>query len=105
MEYVCIEDELFSYNSDRIREFCERIKKYYIRWWTQFRVDMVEPWLTKLLKESGCEVMSFGLESADNRVLKSMGKHTTVEQIESTPSKVVAEGYAYRGRVYFWRHG
>ena len=101
VEYVCIEDELFSYNSDRIRDFCERIKKYNIHWWTQFRVDMVEPWLTQLLKESGCDVMSFGLESADNRVLKSMGKHTTIEQIESTLSKVVSEGMHIEGAFIF----
>lgn len=101
VKYVCIEDELFSYNSDRIREFCERMKKYNIHWWTQFRVDMVEPWLTHLLKESGCDVMSFGLESADNRVLKSMGKHTTVEQIESTLSKVFSDGMHIEGAFIF----
>lgn len=101
VDYVCIEDELFSYNNERIREFCERIKKYHIHWWTQFRVDMVEPWLTPLLKESGCDVMSFGLESADNRVLKSMGKHTTVEQIESTLSKVTSEGMHVEGAFIF----
>lgn len=101
IDYVCVEDELISYSSERIREFCKRIKKYGIRWWTQFRVDMVDPELLPLLKDSGCEVMSFGLESADNRVLKSMGKHTTVEQIESTLSKVVEAGIHFEGAFIF----
>ena len=101
IKYVCVEDELISYDSKRIQEFCRRIKEYHIGWWTQFRVDMVEPWLIPLLKESGCDIMSFGLESADNRVLKSMGKHITVEQIESTFSKVVDFGMHFEGAFIF----
>lgn len=101
IEYVCVEDELISYNSKRIKEFCERMKKYHIRWWTQFRVDMVEPWLIPLLKEAGCDIMSFGLESANDTVLKSMGKHTTVAQIEKTLSAVYKEGMHFEGAFIF----
>lgn len=101
IEYVCVEDELISYNSERIKEFCQRMKPYGIKWWTQFRVDMVEPWLLPLLRESGCDIMSFGLESANDEVLKSMGKHTKVAQIEKTLAMVYKEGMHFEGAFIF----
>jgi anaerobic magnesium-protoporphyrin IX monomethyl ester cyclase len=84
IEYICLADELFARNSERVTEFCERLRKHKIRWWAQFRVDDITPELLDTLKAGGCDIMSFGLESADNRVLKSMRKGTTVEQIERT---------------------
>ena len=38
--------------------------------------------MVKLLKESNCIAISFGLEIADNKILTSMKKFTTIEQIE-----------------------
>lgn len=101
INFICIADELFSYNNERVIEFCNRIKKYNIGWWAQFRVDSLEPWLIPLLKESGCQVMSFGLESADNRVLKSMGKHITIEKTDSTLRKVHEAGMPFEGAFIF----
>lgn len=101
INFICIADELFSYNNERVIEFCNRIKKYNIGWWAQFRVDSLEPWLIPMLKESGCQVMSFGLESADNRVLKSMGKHITIEQTDATLKKVHEAGMPFEGAFIF----
>src|SRR5208282_5689583 len=36
----------------------------------------------ELLKEGNCAILGLGIESADNRILKSMKKHITIEQIE-----------------------
>lgn len=101
IDFVCIADELFSYNNERVTEFCSRIKEYNIGWWAQFRVDSIDPWLLPLLKESGCKTMSFGLESADNRVLKSMGKYTTIEQIDRTLRQVYEAGISFEGAFIF----
>ena len=46
------------------------------------RVDMVNPEMLTLLRDSGCLSIGFGLESADNTILKSMKKHITVEQMD-----------------------
>ena len=101
IHYICLADELFSNNIQRVKEFCERIKKYNVRWWAQFRVDCMTPELLTILKVGGCDVMSFGLESADNRILKSMRKHTTVEQIESTLKMVYDAGISMEGAFIF----
>ena len=101
IKYICLADELFGYNIQRVEEFCKRIQKYKIRWWAQFRVDNITPELLSILKEGGCNVMSFGLESADNRILKSMKKGTTVEQIERTLKLVYDAGISLEGAFIF----
>jgi anaerobic magnesium-protoporphyrin IX monomethyl ester cyclase len=101
IEFICLADELFARDIKRVKEFCARIKHYNIRWWAQFRVDDITPELLAILKDGRCEVMSFGLESADNRVLKSMRKGTTVEQIERTLKLVYDSGISIEGAFIF----
>ncbi|MFA5095790.1 MAG: radical SAM protein, partial [Candidatus Omnitrophota bacterium] len=101
IRFICMADELFARDINRVREFCRRIRGYDIRWWAQFRVDDITPELLAILKEGRCEVMSFGLESADNSVLKSMRKGTTVEQIERTLKLVYDSGISFEGAFIF----
>ncbi|MCR5030678.1 MAG: radical SAM protein [Selenomonadaceae bacterium] len=79
---VGILDELFSINNDKVNEFCRRIKNYNLKWSCQLRVDNIDLDTLVNMKEAGCDSISFGIESADNRVLKSMKKHITIEQVE-----------------------
>lgn len=87
IEHLSICDELFSLNRNRTRDFCERMKertkRYGITFDVQLRVDHVDKELLGLLKSSGCHIISYGIESADPTVLKSMKKQTTVAQIEN----------------------
>lgn len=101
IEFVCVADELFSYNNERVVEFCRRIKPYGIHWWAQFRVDSIDPWILPIIRDSGCTTMSFGLESADNTVLKSMRKNITIEQIEKTLATVYESGIPFEGAFIF----
>lgn len=101
--YVCVADELFSADWRRVIDFCERIKRYGIKWWAQFRCDHIEkhPELITHLKNAGCETMSFGLESADNRVLKSMDKKINVEAYETALDLVYKSGISLEGAFIF----
>lgn len=83
IDNIYITDELFADDFNRLNEFCTRIRKYNILWSIQLRVNIVTKPLLQLLKDSGCIIISFGLESADNRILKSMRKGITVEMIEN----------------------
>ena len=47
---------------------------------------MVRKDMLLLLRDAGCLSVGFGLESADNHILKSMRKHITVEQIDNVLS-------------------
>ena len=81
---LSIVDELFSINDERIEEFCARIKSLNLRYLVQMRVDSVNTSTLKMLKNSGCIAISYGLESASNTILKSMKKFTTLSMIEKT---------------------
>ena len=98
---ISLADELFAPDLDHAREFCDRIKKYKISWYADFRIDKVEPELLAILKDSGIDVMFFGIESADNRILKSMRKGITVEQIESVLKMVYDSGIPIYGCFIF----
>ncbi len=103
IDYICIADELFSVNPERVKEFCKRIKQYNIKWWAQFRVDHItkNPELISVLKDAECNVMSFGLESADNSILKSMRKNTTIEHAEAALKLVYDAGISLEGAFIF----
>ena len=91
-------DELFADNSDRLFQFCDRIEQYHI----SYRVSMhigknLSKKLLSRMYESGCKVIFYGLESADNNVLRSMRKHITVEEINrclkiTKEAGIIAEG-------------
>jgi anaerobic magnesium-protoporphyrin IX monomethyl ester cyclase len=79
---IIISDELFSNNKERILHFCQRIIAYNIKWSVQLRVCDVDKEILQVMRNAGCICISYGLESADNVILRSMKKHITVQQIE-----------------------
>ncbi|MBF0463556.1 MAG: B12-binding domain-containing radical SAM protein [Nitrospirae bacterium] len=104
---VGIYDELFSYNSDRILEFCERFKDFTktlswdIKWGCQMRVESLDETVLKSMKQSGCFIISYGFESYSPVVLKSMKKHITQEQIHSAIHMTLDCGISIQGNFIF----
>lgn len=101
IEYINLADELFAPQLERAQEFCARLKQYDIAWYADFRIDQIKPELVEILKQSGLDVMFFGLESADNRILKSMRKGITIEQIEQGLKLAHESGIAVYGCFIF----
>lgn len=85
---INIYDELFSYNEERVYEFCKQIKQlsktvpWEIKWNCQIRVDKLDEELLTIMKDSGCYILSLGLESYSPTVLASMHKKITPQQID-----------------------
>lgn len=82
LKSIGLSSELFATSKQRVLEFCERIKKYQISWSCCLRVSNVDKDLLRHMRDSGCDLICYGLESADNAVLKSMRKGIKVEQIK-----------------------
>lgn len=101
IKYLSIQDELFGYNIERLREFCTRIKSYDIQWRAQFRVTDVTQDLVDMLKDANCASMGFGIESADNRILKSMNKKITIEDTDRALEIVYNSGLGFTGCLIF----
>jgi radical SAM superfamily enzyme YgiQ (UPF0313 family) len=94
-------DELFISDKKFADAFCERIKPYNLAWWAQTRVDTVTEDILRQLKDAGCYTISYGVESADNSVLKSMRKNITVEQINRAFDAANAAGLTSYGNLIF----
>jgi radical SAM superfamily enzyme YgiQ (UPF0313 family) len=103
VKYLSIQDELFLFgkSTQRIEEFCQRIKPYGIKWLAQFRVNDVTPELVAMLKDANCATMAFGIESADNSILKSMKKGIRIEQTERALEIVYQAGIGIQGVLIF----
>lgn len=82
INYVALREELFANDVNRVLEFCRRSEDYSIVWSIQLRVDSINREMVETLAKSKCRYVFLGIESADNRILKSMRKRITVEQVE-----------------------
>jgi anaerobic magnesium-protoporphyrin IX monomethyl ester cyclase len=98
---ISMSDELFASDKHRVYAFCENIRKYNISWSVALRVCDVDADLLRLMKASGCVQVSYGLESADNSVLKSMKKMITVEQIKNALEETYDAGMNVTGGFIF----
>jgi len=76
--------DLFTLNRDHVAGICQGIldRKLKIRWMCNSRVDFVDEELLRLMKRSGCWMISWGIESGDEGMLKRMHKGTNLAQIE-----------------------
>lgn len=75
-------DELFAHDAKRVDEFCVGMKSRQVTWEVSLRIGKnITLDLLKKMKHSGCERIQYGVESADDDVLKSMRKQITVEEI------------------------
>jgi len=75
-------DDCFTCDKDRLLKICSYLKKKNIPWLCKSRVDTVSYETLTEMKESGCRSVFLGVESADDKVLKTMGKGTNLDEIK-----------------------
>lgn len=99
VNYIALREELFASDAQRVLDFCERMKAYSIVWSIQLRVDNVTPVIVNALKHSKCRYIFLGIESADNRILRSMRKNITIEQVEAALDMCIDAGLDTRSTL------
>ena len=73
-QFLLLDDNLFS-SRDYALELCREIKKLKMKWMTQCSIDIAEDEeLLTAVHDSGCYVLSFGLESISRESLVGMQK-------------------------------
>lgn len=75
-------DDTLTLDRRRAFQLCERMAglPWRLPWTCLTRVNSVTPELLRSMRRAGCWQVLYGLESGDERVLKSLKKGTTVEQ-------------------------
>lgn len=101
ISYIALREELFATDNERVREFCERVEAYDFDWSIQLRIDSINRELVDMLEGTRCRYVFVGVESADDKVLKSMRKGITRVQIEDALEMLRAAGLNSRSGVIF----
>ena len=80
---INIVDDTFTLNHHHARAVCEEMlrRNLKIKWSVFARVDNVTEDLAQLMKRAGCEWMLFGVESADEEILKTIRKGITPDGV------------------------
>ncbi|MFZ5427658.1 MAG: radical SAM protein [Thermodesulfobacteriota bacterium] len=94
-------DEIFALKKERIVEFCERVKPLGLAWSTQVRVEIVDRQLLGLMRECGCTLLFYGLESMCPTVLKNMNKRLKPEQVARALEDTYQSGLRVFGNFIF----
>jgi radical SAM superfamily enzyme YgiQ (UPF0313 family) len=82
---ILIEDDTFIINRKTVTAFCNELlnRKLNLSWSCLGRADRVDLELLCLMKKAGCWHISFGIESGDEEILRSVNKNLNLEQISS----------------------
>lgn len=75
--------DTFTFVKRHVMELCAGIKKRNLqfRWMCNARVDRIDPEMLKAMKGAGCQVIAFGVESGNQKILNSIGKNITLKEI------------------------
>jgi anaerobic magnesium-protoporphyrin IX monomethyl ester cyclase len=80
---INIVDDTFTLNHHHTRAVCEEMlrRKLKMKWSVFARVDRISEDLAQLMNRAGCEWMLFGIESADEGILKTIKKGFTPDDV------------------------
>jgi len=88
VQFVTFGIDLFIANKDFIYKFCDAYIKEgldkKVKWGTPGRANLITKDLVTRLKSAGCIQLAYGFESASPKILETIKKNISPEQIENT---------------------
>ena len=97
--YIDFSDELLMSSKARVVELCEAFikSKLNIKWYCNGRLNYAVPDILKLMRETGCVYINYGIEAFDDDILRNMNKALTTAQItrgiEATLEQGISPGF------------
>ncbi|MFA4952620.1 MAG: radical SAM protein [Candidatus Pacearchaeota archaeon] len=78
-------NDTFTFNKEQVIGISKEILKRNIKiiWFCNSRVDTFDEERAKWMSQSGCKVITFGVESLDEEILKRAKKNITLEQVKN----------------------
>jgi p-methyltransferase len=74
-------DDTFNVPTARFREILRILCRFEFKWYSFLRVQYVTDEVARLMRDSGCQGVYLGIESASNDVLRNMNKKVTREAL------------------------
>lgn len=96
---LVIFDDTFTSRRDHVIAVCREIiqRKIVINWACLSRTDVIDEELLRNLKEAGCTTLSFGIESGNDLMLRTMRKNSTVSNNFKALTLPLTYGITARG--------
>jgi len=96
-----VADDNFVFDKKRVLEICkilvEKKLNRRVRWGCNARADLIDKESLLAMKDAGCEYVSFGIEGASDRLLKTINKGETVQDNVNAVYMVHDVGLRARG--------
>ena len=80
--HFSILDDTFTLKKDLVHQLCRAFKQRGVSWDCDTRVNCVSQDMLQEMANSGCQKVSFGVESGSPRILKLIKKNITIEQVK-----------------------
>jgi radical SAM superfamily enzyme YgiQ (UPF0313 family) len=95
--------DTFTVDRNYVKKFCQAIinRGFRVSWTCNSRVDTIDPETLFLMKKAGLWMISFGLESGNDKILASTGKDIRVEQSVAAVSIAHQLGIKVAGHFIF----
>jgi anaerobic magnesium-protoporphyrin IX monomethyl ester cyclase len=77
-----IHDDIFTVDRKFLFEFCDRVKPRRATWTCLARVDQMDEEKLLKMREAGCVLVSYGVESGNQDVLNFEHKHQTLDRVK-----------------------
>ncbi|MBC8412090.1 B12-binding domain-containing radical SAM protein, partial [bacterium] len=107
IHYIAFGDELLMNSIKRTEELCNAFIKarLNITWDCNGRLNYAKPDVLRLMKQAGCVFINYGIEAADDTVLRNMNKALTMKQIIIGVENTIAAGISPGLNIIFGNIG
>lgn len=94
VNFVSFHDDLFMASKKRTLDMCEAFLESGLKfnWLCNGRFNIADNEQLKIMRKSGCVLISYGLESGDQKILNEMDKRITVQQMYEVARLTKEEG-------------
>jgi radical SAM superfamily enzyme YgiQ (UPF0313 family) len=99
VRHINFYDDLFTFNSQRVEAFCRMLidRPLGVTFNCAVRAEHVNPGLLKLMKQAGCWMISLGIESGDEQLLKRHRQNADLELLARTIRAIKKAGIRVKG--------
>jgi len=80
VEFILMGDDCFVTNKRNVLDFCAVVEGLDFQWEAGGRVDTVDKELLQQMKDAGCVMVGYGIESGSQQILDTLNKKTTVKK-------------------------
>jgi radical SAM superfamily enzyme YgiQ (UPF0313 family) len=86
IEGLQIHDDTFTLDKNRVLELCKQLKELRLKFWAEARANTLDEEIVLALKSAGCYMLTLGVESGSDYILKKIKKGITQEEVRRAVS-------------------